>query len=420
MNAHTTLEGVRIYVEAPRHAVLFATGAALGAALLLAVAILGQRLGVQVFLGCAPIVMVLWWAWRSAARARAPIATLELSDEGMTARTPTGAATVVSWRAVLRGAVVPTREGAEALRLRLNDGRLIHVRLPSDEAVALVCARFRRATEWRALTVPLRGDVDLGRWGVILSVLAVVAPLPLAEAVSRAVGLGSGLFVWALGVALAARLVFEMSTARVTVGNDGVVVLLLGRERFIPWSRVADVDWNEYGVVLSLRDGEDVTLPLLSSAMVRAERDASVARAVQLRDALHDRLCAGLDAWRTRGDANDDREVLLDRQGRSLDAWRNAVHALLSGQRGYRRAWLDADDAGRVIADPSRPIERRIAAVWALRAHDANVATVRVRVAIDAAASEAVREALGLASRGELDEQTLDRVIEATGGVARR
>ena len=82
----------------------------------------------------------------------------------------------------------------------------------------------------------------------------------------------------------------------------------------------------------------------------------------------------------------------------------------------YRSVRLDPCVAARVIEDPTAPLERRVAAVWALRDHDGPRASTRVRVALEASAFEPAREALEAAARDDLDEDALDRALEAARG----
>ncbi len=369
--------------------------------------------GMQAFLTCAAGVMGLSSALIGRARARKAVAALELSDDGLVIDEGT-ARVEVPWSAVARWSVRPSREGdCEELLIRCGDGRAWGITLPHDEALATVRATMRRALSRRALTVPLRGGMDTSGLTALVVLLSVAAPMPLADTVMRTGGVLAGVLAWAAGFALAARLVMEVCVSRVTVGGDGVALQRNGCERFIPWSLVTDVDWDEFGVLLRLNDGEEVQLPLLSHAMVRDVRDGSVARAVRLRDSLYDRLRAELEAWRFHGSSDDGVEALLDRRGRSLEAWRDAVRPLLAAASGYRAARLDPGVAARVIEDPTAPLERRVAAVWALRDHDRTRACTRVRVALDAAACEPVREALDLAARDDLDEIALDRALDA-------
>ena len=371
--------------------------------------------GMQAFLLCASGVMGLTALRIGHPRRQKTVGALQLSDDGLTIEHG-DTRTEVPWSSVVRWSVHPSREGdGEELRLRCNDGRAWGITLPHDEALAAVRDAMRRALSRRALTIPLRGGVDTSGLTALVVMLSVAAPMPLADTVMRTGGVLAGLLAWAAGFALAARLVMEVCVSRVTVGGDGVAMQRNGCERFVPWSLVADVDWNEFGVLVRLVDGEEVQLPLLSHAMVRDVRDGSVARAVRLRDALYDRLRAELDAWREREASDDVEASLLDRRGRSLEDWRASTRALLAHVSGYRSVRLDPCLAARVIEDPAAPLERRVAAVWALRAHDRPRACTRVRVALEAAACEPVREALGLAARDDLDEVALDRALEAAG-----
>ncbi len=371
-------------------------------------------LATQGFLVCASGVMGLTALALSRPGPRhETVASLELSADALTLIEGERRAEI-PWSAIARWAVRPAREGdRDELWIRTDDGRAWALTLPDDESLATVRATMSRALARRALTMPLRGGIDTSGLTALVLLLSIAAPMPLADTVMRAGGVLAGVLAWAAGFALAARLVMEVCVSRVTVGGDGVSLQRNGSERFIAWSSVADVDWDELGVVLRLFGGEEVSLPLMSHAMVRDVGDASVARAVRRRDALYDRLRAELENWRARQIDDDSVEALLDRHGRSLEDWRAAARSLVDGVSGYRNVRLDPCVAARVIDDPSAPLERRVAAVWALLGHDGARASTRVRVALDASACEPVREALGLAVRDDLDEVALDRALDA-------
>lgn len=365
--------------------------------------------GAQAFLTCASGVM-LALAFGVVRPDPVGRATADVSDDALTLSLD-GERVELPWSGVLRHAVRPSDDGDDTLTLECEDGGVWTLRL-SEEAMTAAVDALRRAVQRRALTVPLQGRLEASGWTALVVMLSLVAPMPLADAVSHSGGTLAGLLTWLAGFAVAARLVRELCVSRVTVGDDGVSIQNMGCERFLPWSFVDDLDWDEYGVVLRLVDGEEVSLPVLSGAMVRDVRDASVARAIGLRDALHERLRAGLDAWRWRRETPEDMAALLDRQGRSLEDWRASVRALADSMHGYRDMRLDARVAARVLDDPTAPLERRVAAVWALHDHDHARASTRVRVALDAAVSEPVRAALEQAARGYLDEDALSRALD--------
>ena len=132
-------------------------------------------------------------------------------------------------------------------------------------------------------------------------------------------------------------------------------------ERFVPWAHVSDLDWDELGVRVTLIDGEEVASSRCSPPRWCDVGDASVERAICQRDALHERLRAGLEGWARRRAGGDAMESLLDRQGPHLDDWRAAVRRLADRIDGYRGVRLDPVLAARVLDDPSphRPPRRR-------------------------------------------------------------
>ena len=71
---------------------------------------------------------------------------------------------------------------------------------------------------------------------------------------------------------------------------------------------------------------------------------------------------------------------------------------------------MTPEDLLRVAEDPTVSPEQRLGAVMALAPRDNPAALARVRVAIDACANEALRDALEAAAAGTLDAATTGRV----------
>jgi hypothetical protein len=203
---------------------------------------------------------------------------------------------------------------------------------------------------------------------------------------------------------------------RAVVGSDGVEVVIDGARRFVPFSCVADVDWDECGVLLRLTDGEELALPLVSPEDLRAPDEVDATAALSRRDLLLERCCEGLAAWRTRPDTVEAGGTgsLLDRQGRDPEAWRSKLQALSHDAGGaYRRVALDEATMASVLEDPHASVERRVAAAWTLALRDDPETRQRVRVVVESCASAPAREALSRAAARDLDEATLELMLEA-------
>lgn len=270
----------------------------------------------------------------------------------------------VAWGAVIRWQVQPRAEHYE-VSVELEDGDCLYALLPYDAATERVLTIAHEAHGRRALVVPLCAE-------------------------------GS----------------------RAVVGDDGVDVDTGSGHRFVPFARVAEVDWDESSVILELRDGDSVTLSLMPPDTMRATGQGTVARAQARRDALHERIRQRLAEWSAREKSGHDEGgavSLLDRNGRTLDAWCSAVRALVpEAGLSYRHLVLDQDTVANVLEDPHASVERRVAAAFALARRDDPEVRQRVRVVMEACASVPVRAAIDRAMHDALDEQTLDLVLEAT------
>lgn len=321
----------------------------------------------------------------------------------------------VGWGAITRWQVVPRAEHDE-VQIELHDGDVLYASLPRDAASERLLAIAEEVHARRALVVPLcPGGSGTSRW---LMVLGAFGPALAEHVLSSAGWPVLGMMVFAAWVLAFVSMLRRQHHARVIVGDDGVDIAAEGSHRFVPYSRVANVDWDECGVILDLRDGDSVTLSVMEPEMMRATAEAAITRAQARRDALHERICQRWTRWAAReerGHEDGGAVRLLDRNGRTLDAWVSAVRALVpEAGLSYRHLVLDHDAVAMVLEDPNASVERRVAAAFALARRDDPGLQQRVRVVMDSCASAPVRAAIDRAAHDALDEQTLDLVLEAT------
>ncbi len=222
-----------------------------------------------------------------------------------------------------------------------------------------------------------------------LGSLAALAVGSVAQLPSAALGFLIFLFTSALvglGVAVTAP-------PRVRVGLDGVSVKGVRRDEFVPFASITAALPAASAILLQRRDGPPVVIDTAGTPKPRAS-------------ALFARIQQGVfDAQRPRDLSA--RLAGLDRNGRSAEQWRTDLAALVADRDGYRSTGLTRDELLAALDDPHTSPERRVAAAWALAHLDGPTAVTRVRVAVETAAEDPVRDALARASEGTLDEHTV-------------
>jgi hypothetical protein len=320
------------------------------------------------------------------------------------------------------GRLVARRDDLEAGLLSPKRGEFT-VRLQRRGPRPSIVVKVRDAEEGRALlralgfdaqqtAVELRAASSLFTWGVAKQLLVTVAPILVALLLlgmligSRsprvaafgipAVGLSA--FVWMFG------LIF--SPTRVRIGVDGIVTRWLGKERFIPLSRVTGVGAYEervggktyVGVAVQLAGGERVKIPAGQKGWMQVDPNE-----------IEERIREAQKLHQDGADAVDARA--LERGGRDTRAWVAALRALGAGANAdMRTAPVPAEKLLRIAEDASAPaVVRAGAAVAAGASPDARQ---RLRVAAKTTASPSLRVAL---ERVAADDATDEALAEALG-----
>ena len=298
--------------------------------------------------------------------------------------------------------VVATHDDHVAVELTLRDGRVLHVPTDSwDDAWRWLddasIASHRRATTFRLGT---RAQSFV--WAVIGLVLLgplvtfIVGLLPymmfLRLGVTNTAALTSGDV--ALWLASAWVIWRWGRPATVLVGVDGVALRGVFTTRFVPMSDVASASVASDGAfVLTRLDGRSFSLSPNDSKHPGA-RQAAFAIAQMQRRASRSSRAVDL--------------TMLDRRGRDAAAWREAMSSLSTSTAAFRGVTPDRQALLAVLDEPGADVERRVAAVLALRGDEA--AQSRVRVAVDACSDEPSRDAMRAALDGTLADHHLARL----------
>ncbi|MFO0626363.1 MAG: hypothetical protein U0325_12190 [Polyangiales bacterium] len=311
---------------------------------------------------------------------------------------------VLPAREVRAGWVVPGAQSASVVFERA-DGARVALTVDDTASAQEVLGAMGFDAQRRSLKVSLgRGwDGPLRALGVLLfgglqtlPLLALFAAWLHLGPVSRALLFAS---VTVAGFIVASR---TMGPPELTIGADGITLQRGFQPRFLPYRLLR---WIE-------RDGDDLVLLLVDDQRIRVtptSRDAA-------RDDMVVERIRGA-AERARAQGGNAALALLDRNGRSVRAWREALRAL-RGAPGYRDAGLGEAELQAVLADPGASAERRIAAAVALASHAPTDDLTRVRVAVDACADPALREAVASALRGDLDDEAMELAADESRDVA--
>lgn len=350
-----TFEGAKAYRQAPWRRRLARVGAVAAAVLMLATIAIGA--GPHLELSAFAIAGLLFVGGeliqRGGASMRQNPGTLAAGREGLYA----GERLLVP-RARVRGAL-PTRhrDMGDVLLLLTDSGPLLIDVDRADTtrrlAGALELDAERRRTEVRYPT-PM---------GILIAV-AVASSLLLAGLVSALWPNAPAPIAMAL-VPLAAIMLVETT---LTLGDDGVSLRTLGRERFIPYADVANVNAAESANAhqrvapqLEMRSGRGVKLGRPPALQSRS--------GVQIDEAVLDLLREGLESYRTRAERAPVLPLSLSAQSTGSPADRvRALTAKDHDDGAYRRSATDKDALRRAVDEPTLSPRLRAEAALALGA----------------------------------------------------
>ena len=331
---------------------------------------------------------------------------ISLDSDRITIVDAAGEVQLVPLTDVASGYEVPTRRAAV---LVLRNGSHIVARLEGDGPARLLEHAGVGPTQ-RALTMPLRrmlGAFTIGFtwfWSSAFAFTVLARLLAIDGGLPRLLAIDRDLSRLAIGLVLAAistiAVVMRFGSPRVVVGADGIRLLGTLRQRFVPYEAIPgaaaimpNAQDPSSSVRVKLHDGSAVVLPTVAAP---AERIEGLVRRIVDRSSAHS---AGAVT----------RFAVLARGGRSVAAWKEDVARMAQAPGGFRAQALGREDFERVLADGGAPAEQRVGAALALHAIDPEGAPARIRVAADTSADDALRDALALASEGEVDEAAVER-----------
>jgi len=203
---------------------------------------------------------------------------------------------------------------------------------------------------------------------------------------------------WLMGMILLLYLILGLQVLMpqtVEVGADGVMLRTVGWRRFVPYSKIEDVEVTPLGIELVLYSGRRLEIRLTQKANAQMERVESLLSAIE-----DERKAAA--AIR-----HQEEELLLARGQKDLDAWLAEMRALGEGARGgYRSLAIPQERLWEIVENPSADPSARTGAAIAL--HATLDDDGRARLATVAAATAAPR--LRVALEGFASEKDADRV----------
>jgi hypothetical protein len=283
--------------------------------------------------------------------------------------------------------------------LHVTSGAQLVVRLESDEP-ARILAHTGVSVAQRALTLPLRGQFGAFTMGFVAVWPLLFAWWAVAAALHRSLGGYVFLAAVVLTALSTALVVLRFGFPRVIVGTDGIRVLGGVFPRFVPYANIAGVELvppvyqhGKPSIRVVRRKGSPLELPTIAAPRDRVE---GLARRID-------------EAARAHAGGGTRRLDALSRGGRPAAVWKQDVRRMALAPPTFRDQALGIDDYERVLADAATPPDQRIGAALALRAIDPAQGPTRIRVAADASADDALREALNAAAEGEIDDALLER-----------
>jgi hypothetical protein len=301
----------------------------------------------------------------------------------------------------------------DSMVLRLRSGLELRVRAARKDAEAFL-DHAGVSTRQRVLRVPVASASSERPGGEPLAFLGMVL-VGLLAFVSTIVGaalladvfrghfhradvpyLVVCVFISALGALALRALAAFLGRREVVVGADGVAIEARGRRTFVSYTAMARVTRAGRGVILELRDGSRVELPLKAQDVL------------ERRELLLSRIADAIASIAPR--CSTARLDLLDQGARPVEVWRAALRALIDRPESYRGVHLTLDQLLEVVADVRASPERRVAASVALSATDDEGHRSRIRALAQACADDDLRAAMEHAAEGEIDEAALARI----------
>ncbi|MDI1444996.1 hypothetical protein [Polyangium sp. 6x1] len=320
--------------------------------------------------------------------------------------------------------------------LRLRDGTDIVVDVPDDEVGHRLLVAAGVEARARAMRVGLASAAQRAPWGEICGVTGLLSLTPIAVVLASMVLVTSAREfhrwretpVFLLGMlfssvalfALAAALFRFMRGRQVVIGTDSIVFQGFFGQRHVPYAEIENVQRHEYGVLLGLRRGKTLLLPVRADvrgplpltpppAVARASDILEIDENLIRREILFRRL---EEASRARGLSSAVRLDLekLDQRERRFSVWLDEMRRLLVERGGYRESRIVPEDLAVVVEDPGASPERRIGAAIALSQSNDEGTKRRIRIAVEACADLELRAALEEAAHGEILQARVEKL----------
>ena len=267
------------------------------------------------------------------------------------------------------------------MRFELARGAQADLDFEDESAAERVIKATGTSVEQRTLTFELRETLGPFVRGLLLYMLLIwpvsaLASWLIGAVTSAAIGLGVGaVLVGPLATLALAWWLTRAAAARVTIGQDGIVLRRWWTTRFVPHASIGGFSARSSGIDVDLGK-EQLHLSTIGWSDVDVERAMERLRSAR----------AAFDVAREAGPIADTTFV---RRGQSVGEWRKRML-----DADFRRRSVTAADAEAVLGDPTQPLEHRAGAAIALRALEPGQGTARVRVAAEVAAEPEARQLL--------------------------
>lgn len=325
-------------------------------------------------------------------------------------------------RSITSAFIVPEDGIARTLRLVRRRRPAVELRVrDEDRAVALMRALGLGPTQWAAsYALPAQRGDRRQPW---VTGLASVSAFALFIGACSTHGAPSAVLFGGFLLALLGVVIIAATSAftpRLSVGTDGISIIMKGRARFIAYGEMAKVEirllGRRWGIGVVLVNGETLGFDVRSSEdRIQGAEEEYDRRGLDPRQILA-RIEEARAAARRGAEVDP---ALLSSSGPPPDRIR-ALRALgRTGDGDYRRAGLSTEQLWRTFESTSAAPEARAGAAIALRARLDEACRQRLRIVAASTAAPGLRAAIE--SAAEDDDDALAEALaaldaEAPGG----
>ncbi len=318
---------------------------------------------------------------------------------------------VVVERGEIEQAFVLPHDGAVWVEIERRGRSPVTIRVDDDaDGRALLTALGFDATQAKASFRALSGfytwPASKQTWVTLGPVFGLLVPSVLLFAAAGPQALPYAVLAFLVGAGLFLRL---FTSARVTIGADGIRHRWLQNENLYTWQEVERIDRWASPDELHTYSGLKLTLKTGQEVVIGAGKEGWNA------DAADQLVLRAQEAWAlSRASRESDRLPVLERGARDGVAWVQHLRALGAGGGGHQRDnFVAPETLIRIVEDASQPALSRASALVAARSQLSPEELERVRVVANTTIDDPLREAIDCALDDASEEAALAEALLA-------